>query len=110
MGKNCVAYFSHTKIGEMEKIGLEIWNAIIKQCGKYVTFKLQFTNTINAFELMRSASMLNYLPEFKLLAKNSWEQLRIDLNELIRNNGGGWIGKDNANSIGKRFVSDLSFK
>jgi hypothetical protein len=21
--KNCVAYFSHTKIGEMEKIGLE---------------------------------------------------------------------------------------
>jgi hypothetical protein len=54
--------------------------------------------------------MLNYLPEFKLPAKNSWEQLRIDLNELIRNNGGGWIGKDNANSIGKRFVSDLSFK
>ena len=46
------------------------------------------TNTINAFELMRSASMLNYLPE---PAKNSWEQLRIDLNELIRNNGGGWI-------------------
>ena len=54
--------------------------------------------------------MLNYLPEFKLPAKNSWEQLRIDLNELIRNNGGGWIGKDNVNSIGKRFVSDLSFK
>ena len=66
------------------------------------------TNTIDAFELMRSASMLNYLPEFKLPAKNSWDQLRIDLNELIRNNGGGWIGKDNANSIRKRFVSDLT--
>ena len=87
--KNCVAYFSHTKIGEMEKIGLECntWETI-KQCGKYVTFKLlgdsndvPATNTINAFELMRSASMLNYLPEFKLPAKNSWEQLRIDLNK-----------------------------
>jgi len=50
-------------------------------------------NTVNAFELMRSASMFNYLPEFKLPAKNSWEQLRIDLNELIKSNGGGWIGK-----------------
>ena len=59
--------------------------------------------------LMRSASMLNYLPEFKLPAKNSWEQLCIDLNELIRNNGGGWIGKDNQIVSGKD-VSDLSFK
>ena len=35
--KNCVAYFSHTKIGEMEKIGLECntWENI-KQCGKYI--------------------------------------------------------------------------
>ena len=64
-----------------------------------VTFKLlnesndmPATNMVNAFDLMRSASMLNYLPEFKLPAKNSWEQLRIDLIELIRSNGGGWIG------------------
>ncbi|GBC20841.2 kinase-like domain-containing protein [Rhizophagus irregularis DAOM 181602=DAOM 197198] len=57
-------------------------------------------NTINAFELMKSASMLNYLPEFKLPARNSLDQLCID--------GGGWIGKDNANNIGKRFVSDLT--
>lgn len=113
--KKYVAYFSHTKIGEMDKIGLEC-NAseTIKQCGKYATFKLfgesddvLITNTIDAFELMRSASMLNYLPEFKP-AKNSWEQLRIDLNELIRSNGGGWIGKDNAYSIGKKFVTDLT--
>ncbi|CAG8752522.1 5637_t:CDS:2, partial [Rhizophagus irregularis] len=114
--KNCVAYFSHTKIGETEKIGLECnaWETV-NQCGKYVTFKLlndsneiPSMNTINAFELMRSASMHNYLPEFKLPAKNFWEQLRIDLNELIRSNGGGWIGKDNANNIGKKFVTDLA--
>ena len=87
--KNCVAHFSHTKFDEMEKIGLECnVSETIIQCGKYVTFKLlgdsndvPATNTINAFELMRSASMLNYLPEFKLPAKNSWEQLRIDLNK-----------------------------
>ncbi|CAB5349206.1 unnamed protein product [Rhizophagus irregularis] len=116
MGENCVAYFSHTKIGETEKIGLECnaWETV-NQCGKYVTFKLlndsneiPSMNTINAFELMRSASMHNYLPEFKLPAKNFWEQLRIDLNELIRSNGGGWIGKDNANNIGKKFVTDLA--
>jgi len=114
--KNCIAYFSPTKMGEMEKIGLKCnaWETV-KQCGKYVTFKLlddsnnePAMNTINAFELMKSASMLNYLPEFKLPARNSLDQLRIDLNELIRSNGGGWIGKDNANNIGKRFVSDLT--
>ena len=39
--KECVAYFSSTKIGEMEKIGLKCnaWETV-KQCGKYVTFKL----------------------------------------------------------------------
>ncbi|RIA78868.1 hypothetical protein C1645_882972, partial [Glomus cerebriforme] len=114
--KNCVAYFSYTKTSETEKIGLKC-NACetVKQCGKYVTFKLlndinnePAVKTINAFELMRTTSMLNYLPEFKLPAKNSWEQLRIDLNELIRTSGGGWIGKDNANNIGKKFVSDLT--
>ncbi|RIA85974.1 hypothetical protein C1645_829978 [Glomus cerebriforme] len=91
----------------------ELWEK--NCCGKYVTFKLlndinnePAVKTINAFELMRTTSMLNYLPEFKLPAKNSWEQLRIDLNELIRTSGGGWIGKDNANNIGKKFVSDLT--
>src|SRR4051794_20868792 len=72
--KNCIAYFSYTKTSEMEKIGLKCnaWETV-KQCGKYVTFKLiddpnneLAINTINAFELMRSASMLNYLPEFTL--------------------------------------------
>ena len=64
--KNCVAYFSHMKFGEMEKIGLECnVSKTIIQCGKYVTFKLlndsndiPTINTINAFELMRSASLL----------------------------------------------------
>ncbi|GES84620.1 hypothetical protein GLOIN_2v1782174 [Rhizophagus clarus] len=56
---------------------------------------------------MRIASTLNYLPEFNL-PKNSFDQLRIDLCELIKTNRGGWIGKDNANVIGKKFVTDLS--
>ena len=56
--KNCVAYFSHTKMGETEKIGLNcnVWETI-NQCGKYVTFKLlndsndiPAMNTVNAFE------------------------------------------------------------
>ncbi|CAI2177749.1 2322_t:CDS:2 [Funneliformis geosporum] len=92
--KNCIAHFSYTKTSEMEKLGLKynIWETV-KQCRKYVTFKLidnlnnkLAINTINAFELMKSTLMLNYLPEFTLIAKNSMDQLRIDLNELIRSN------------------------
>ena len=56
---------------------------------------------------MRVASTLNYLPEFNV-PKNSFDQLRIDLCEWINTNGGGWIGKDNANTIGKKFVTELS--
>ena len=92
--KNYVAYF--TKTNEMEKIGLKCnaWETV-QQCGKYVTFKLLNdssnkldTDAVNTFELMKSASMLNYLPEFKLPARNSLDQLYIDLNELIKSNGG----------------------
>ena len=45
--------------------------------------------SINAFELMRIASMQNF-----------FDQLRIDLCEWIKANGGGWIGK--------KFITDLS--
>jgi len=34
--------------------------------------------------------------------------LETATHELIKSNGGGWIGRDNANNIGKRFVSDLT--
>ena len=53
--------------------------------------------SINAFELMRIASMQIF-----------FDQLRIDLCEWIKTNGGGWIGRDNANTIGKKFITDLS--
>lgn len=115
--KDITVYFSRTKIGEKEKIGLKcnVWETA-KQYGEYVMFKLKdenhlddefTTQTINAFDLMRAASMLNYLPEFTS-PNNSFDKLRIDLNEWIKNNGGGWIGKDIANTIGKKFVTDLS--
>ncbi|GES93292.1 hypothetical protein GLOIN_2v1763419 [Rhizophagus clarus] len=114
--KNITAYFSLTKISEKEKIGLkcDVWETA-KNYEKYITFKLKdndysnesTTKTKNAFELMRIASTFNYLPEFNL-PKNSFDQLYIDLCELFKTNGGGWIGKDNANVIGKKFIIDLS--
>ena len=45
--------------------------------------------------------MLNYLPEFNI-SRNSFDQLHIDSCEWIKTNGGGWIGRDNANTIGKK--------
>ncbi|GBB84908.1 hypothetical protein RclHR1_01150012 [Rhizophagus clarus] len=105
-----------TKTSEKEKIGLkcDVWETA-KNYGKYITFKLKdndyfnesTTKTKNAFELMRIASTLNYLPEFNL-PKNSSDQLHIDLCELIKTKGSRWIGKDNANVIGKKFITDLS--
>jgi len=64
-------------------------------------------HSIDAFELMRIALMQNYLPEFNT-SRNSFNQLCIDLCEWIKINGGGWIGRDNANTIGKKFITDLS--
>jgi len=86
-----------------------------EQFGAFVTFQLKddvnldepSIQSINAFELMRIASMQNYLPEFNA-SRNSFDQLHIDLCEWIKTNGGGWIGRDNANTIGKKFITDLS--
>ena len=36
------------------------------------------------------------------------EKLRIDLSNWIKDNGGGWRGKDAAQNIGKKFVTDLA--
>ncbi|GES76159.1 kinase-like domain-containing protein [Rhizophagus clarus] len=104
--KNITAYFSLTKTNEKKKIELKcnVWETA-KNYKKYITFKLKdndYSNestikTKNAFKLMRIASTLNYLPEFNL-PKNSFDQLHIDLCELIKINSGEWIGKDNANA------------
>ncbi|GES80815.1 kinase-like domain-containing protein [Rhizophagus clarus] len=114
--KDKINIHSFTKTSEKEKIGLkcDVWETA-KNYGKYITFKLKdndyfnesTTKTKNAFELMRIASTLNYLPEFNL-PKNSSDQLHIDLCELIKTKGSRWIGKDNANVIGKKFITDLS--
>lgn len=113
--KNVTAFYGHTRLSEKEKIGLKCktWETAM-QYGKYVTFKLkdddyldESTRTVDAFELMRIASTTYYLPEFNV-PRNSFNQLRIDLCEWIKINGGGWIGKDNANVIGKKFITDLS--
>jgi len=114
--KDIIAYFSHTKISEKEKIGLRcnIWETA-KQFGVFVTFKLKddvdldkpAIHSIDAFELMRIALMQNYLPEFNT-SRNSFNQLCIDLCEWIKINGDGWIRRDNVNTIGKKFITDLS--
>uniref|UniRef100_U9TKM5 Uncharacterized protein n=1 Tax=Rhizophagus irregularis (strain DAOM 181602 / DAOM 197198 / MUCL 43194) TaxID=747089 RepID=U9TKM5_RHIID len=40
--------------------------------------------------------------------RNALEKLRLDLSNWIKNNGGGWKGRDAAQSIGKKFVTDLT--
>ena len=85
--KNILAYFSCTKISEKEKIGLKCntWETA-EPFGVFVTFRLKdddnfdelAIHSINAFELMKIASMQNYLSEFNT-SRNSFDQLRIDL-------------------------------
>ena len=74
-----------------------------EQFGAFVTFQLKDDvnlvepseiQSINAFELMRIASEFN-------ASRNSFDQLHIDLCEWIKTNGGGWIGRDNANTMEK---------
>ena len=36
------------------------------------------------------------------------EKLQIDLSNWIKNNGGEWKGKDAAQNVGKKFVTDLT--
>ena len=52
--------------------------------------------SINAFELMRIASMQNF-----------FDQLRIDLCEWIKANSGGWIRRVNANTIVSQIYQNL---
>src|SRR5437763_11921170 len=68
--KDIIAYFSRTKISERKKIGFRCntWETA-EQFGGFVTFRLKddvnldepAIQSINAFELMRIASMQNYL-------------------------------------------------
>ena len=56
---------------------------------------------------MKSSTIL-YLPKFNLISRNALDQLKINIMNLIKNNGSGWFRKDVAENIGKKFVIDLA--
>src|SRR6266542_5049819 len=56
---------------------------------------------------MNSSTTLYFL-EFNPISRNALDQLKIDITNLIKNNGGGWFEKDVAENIGKKFVIDLA--
>ena len=64
--------------------------------------------SINAFDILRANSNDLFVPEFNDSPRNALEKLRIDLSDWIKNNGGGWKGKDAAQNVGKKFVTDLA--
>jgi len=62
----------------------------------------------NAFDLLMNSSTTLYLPEFNPIPRNALDQLKIDITNLIKNNGRGWFEKDVTENIGKKFVIDLA--
>ena len=91
------------------------WEAAC-QYGIYAHFYLISQETIesnripiiNAFDILRASSNDLFVPEFNDSPRNALEKLRIDLSNWIKNNGGGWKGKEAAQNIGKKFVTDLA--
>src|ERR1044072_2121504 len=63
---------------------------------------------INAFDILRANSNDLFVPEFNVNPRNELEKLRLDLSNWIKNKGGGWKGKDSAQNVGKKFVTDLA--
>ncbi|CAB4383374.1 unnamed protein product [Rhizophagus irregularis] len=68
----------------------------------------RISNPINAFDILKASSNDLFVPEFNDSPRNALEKLRLDLSNWVKNNGGGLKGKDAANSIGKKFVTDLA--
>ncbi|PKY58409.1 hypothetical protein RhiirA4_449266, partial [Rhizophagus irregularis] len=68
----------------------------------------RISNPINAFDILKASSNDLFVPEFNDSPRNALEKLRLDLSNWVKNNGGGWKGKDAADSIGKKFVTDLA--
>lgn len=108
---------SKTLVGEKISAQCIAWEAAC-QYGFYAHFYLISqeiieshrvpTVNINAFDIIRASSNSIFVPEFNDPPKNALEKLRIDLSNWIKNNGGGWKGKDAAQHIGKKFVTDLA--
>ena len=63
---------------------------------------------INAFDILKANSNDLFISEFNNFSRNALEKLRIDLSDWIKNNGGGWKGKDAAQNVGKKFITDLA--
>ena len=113
--------FSPSKILVGEKISAQCiaWEAAC-QYGFYAHFYLISQEiveshrtpvnpvNINAFDILRASSSDIFVPEFNDSPRNALEKLRIDLSNWIKNNGGGWRGKNAAQNIGKKFVTDLA--
>ena len=114
---NFEAYFGKMKFGNKEKVGkrCKVYEAS-KIYGVFIEIKIIDLNDNsneerplrNAFDLLMKSSTTLYLPEFNPTPRNALDQLKIDLTNFINNNGGGWIGKDVAENIGKKFVTDLA--
>ena len=66
------------------------------------------TPIINAFDVLYASSNDLFVPEFNDFPRNALEKLRLDLSNWIKSNGGRWKGKDTAQNIGKKFVTDLA--
>lgn len=110
-------HFGNRKIGNKEKVGkrCKVYEAS-KIYGIFVEIKIIDPNNnpnkeqplINAFDLLMRSSTTLYLPGFNLIPRNALDQLKIDVANLIKDNGGGWFGKDIAENVGKKFVTDLA--
>ena len=109
--------FSSSKTSVGEKISAQCiaWEAAC-QYGIYANFYLLSHETmefsripiINAFDILRANSSDLFVPEFNVNPRNEYEKLRLDLSNWIKNKGGGWKGKDSAQNVGKKFVTDLA--
>ena len=109
---NFKAYFGKMKFGNKEKVGkrCKVYEAS-KIYGIFVEIKFINLNDnpnekrplINAFDLIMKSSTTLYLPEFNLTPRNALDQLKTDVANLIKDNGGG---RDVAGNVGKKFVTD----
>lgn len=106
---------SKTLVGEKISARCIAWEAAC-QYGFYANFHLisqettEFSRTpiANAFDILRANSNNIFVPEFNVNPRNALEKLRLDLSNWIKNKGGGWKGKDFAQNVGKKFVTDLA--
>ena len=52
--------------------------------------------------------MIYYFQNLMFNPRNELEKLQLDLSKQIKNKGGSWKGKDSAQNVRKKFVTDLA--